>query len=71
MDKKLYINPPLVNRVYDWKNGPQPKTRRELDKFFKSAPIEKVKRQICEMVTRCIHWHLIKCGIHRSVYVII
>ncbi len=52
MDKKLYINPPLVNRVYDWKNGPQPKTRAQLDKFFKSAPIVKVKEQICEMGRR-------------------
>ena len=52
MDKKLYINPPLVNRVYDWKNGPQPKTRAALDKFFKSAPIQKVKEQICEMGRR-------------------
>ena len=52
MDKKLYINPPLVNRAYDWKNGPQPKTRKELDKFFASAPIRAVKRQICEMGRR-------------------
>ena len=52
MDKKLYINPPLVNRVYDWKKGPQPKTRAELDKFFKSSAINKVKDQICEMGRR-------------------
>ena len=52
MDKKLYINPPLVNRAYDWKGGPQPKTRKELDKFFASAPIRKVKQQICEMGRR-------------------
>ena len=52
MDKKLYINPPLVNRAYDWKNGPQPKTRKELDRFFRSAPIERVKEQICEMGRR-------------------
>lgn len=52
MDKKLYINPPLVNRAYDWKNGPQPKTRAQLDKFFKSAPIRKVKQQMCEMGRR-------------------
>ena len=50
MDKKLYINPPLVNRVYDWKNGPQPKTRAALDKFFKSAPIQKVKEQILSLI---------------------
>jgi len=43
MDKKLYINPPLVNRVYDWKKGPQPQTRKELDKFFNSPAIRKVK----------------------------
>ena len=42
MDKKLYINPPLVDRAYDWKNGPQPKTRRELDKFLDSPAINRV-----------------------------
>ncbi|MBR0196955.1 MAG: class II aldolase/adducin family protein [Kiritimatiellae bacterium] len=52
MNAKLYINPPLVNRAYDWKNGPQPKTRKELDKFFNSAPIVRVKEQICEMGRR-------------------
>jgi len=52
MDKKLYINPPLVNRAYDWKKGPQPKTRKELDKFFNSPAINKVKDQICEMGRR-------------------
>ena len=52
MDKKLYINPPLVERAYDWKNGPQPKTRKELDKFFNSPAINKVKDQICEMGRR-------------------
>ena len=52
MDKKLYINPPLVERFYDWKNGPQPKTRKELDKFFNSPAINKVKDQICEMGRR-------------------
>ena len=34
MDKKLYIKPPLVDRSYDWRSGPQPKTRRALDAFF-------------------------------------
>ena len=52
MNSKLYINPPLVERAYDWKNGPQPQTRKELDKFFTSAPIRAVKRQICEMGRR-------------------
>ena len=52
MDSKLYINPPLVERAYDWKNGPQPKTRKELDKFFNSPAINKVKDQICEMGRR-------------------
>ena len=52
MDEKLYIHPPLVERAYDWKNGPQPKTRRELDRFFASAPVVKVKDQICEMGRR-------------------
>ena len=52
MDKKLYINPPLVDRVYDWKKGPQPKTRKALDAFFKSAKIRAVKAQICEMGRR-------------------
>ena len=52
MDKKLYINPPLVNRVYDWKKGPQPKTRNELDRFFNSPAINAVKDQICEMGRR-------------------
>ena len=49
MDKKLYINPPLINRAYDWKKGPQPKTRRELDKFFVSPAIRKIKQQMCEI----------------------
>ena len=52
MDKKLYINPPLVNRAYDWRNGPQPKTRAALDKFFVSPAIRAVKRQMCEMGRR-------------------
>ncbi|MBR4523153.1 MAG: class II aldolase/adducin family protein [Kiritimatiellae bacterium] len=52
MDKKLYIHPPLVSRSYDWEGGPQPKTRKELDKFFVSPAIEKVKSQICEMGRR-------------------
>lgn len=52
MDKKLYINPPLVNRAYDWKKGPQPKTRKELDRFFNSPTINRVKDQICEMGRR-------------------
>ena len=30
MDSKLYINPPLVKRAYDWRKGPQPKTRAAL-----------------------------------------
>ena len=52
MDEKLYINPPLVDRAYDWKNGPQPKTRVALDKFFNSPAINRVKDQICEMGRR-------------------
>lgn len=52
MDSKLYINPPLVNRAYDWRNGPQPRTRAELDAFFASDAIRAVKRQICEMGRR-------------------
>ena len=52
MDKRLYINPPLVNRAYDWRKGPQPKTRKEIDAFFKSPAIRKVKQQICEMGRR-------------------
>lgn len=52
MDKKLYINPPLVNRAYDWRRGPQPKTRKELDKFFNSPAIRKVKKAMCEMGRR-------------------
>ncbi len=52
MDSTLYINPPLVDRAYDWKNGPQPKTREELDAFFASPEIAKVKEQICEMGRR-------------------
>ncbi len=52
MDKSLYVNPPLVNRAYDWKNGPQPQTRAELDEFFASPAIVKVKEQICEMGRR-------------------
>ena len=46
MDKKLYINPPLVKRAYDWKKGPQPKTRKELEKFFNSPAINRVKDQM-------------------------
>ena len=52
MDKKLYINPPLVKRAYDWKKGPQPKTRKELERFFNSPAINRVKDQICEMGRR-------------------
>ena len=52
MNKELYVNPPLVNRAYDWKGGPQPQTRRELDEFFESAPIRAVKEQICEIGRR-------------------
>ena len=52
MDSSLYINPPLVGRAYDWRRGPQPKTRKALDKFFDSAPINAVKDQICEMGRR-------------------
>lgn len=52
MDKKLYINPPLVSRAYDWRKGPQPKTRAALDKFFNSPKIRAVKQQICEMGRR-------------------
>ena len=52
MDSKLYIDPPLVNRAYDWRNGPQPKTRRALDAFFRSAAIRRVKREMCEMGRR-------------------
>ena len=52
MDKSLYVNPPLVDRAYDWRKGPQPRTRRALDRFFDSAPIRRVKDQICEMGRR-------------------
>jgi len=52
MNEKLYIHPPLVDRVYDWRKGPQPKTRKELDRFFKSASVTKVKEQMCEMGRR-------------------
>ena len=52
MNKKLYVNPPLVNRAYDWEHGPQPKTRKQLDAFFVSPEITKVKEQICEMGRR-------------------
>lgn len=52
MNEELYINPPLVNRAYDWKGGPQPKTREELDEFFVSEPITRVKEQMCEMGRR-------------------
>ena len=48
MDSKLYINPPLVDRAYHWEGKKQPRTRKELDTFFKSAAIRKVKQQICE-----------------------
>ena len=37
MDSKLYINPPLVDRAYHWEGKRQPRTRKDLDAFFKSA----------------------------------
>ena len=52
MDKSLYINPPLVNRAYAWRGKKAPKTRKELDAFFKSPAIRAVKRQICDMGRR-------------------
>ena len=52
MDSKLYINPPLVDRAYHWEGKKQPRTRKELDAFFKSAAIRKVKQDICEMGRR-------------------
>ena len=52
MNSKLYIHPPLVNRVYDWKRGPQPRTRAQLDAFFDSPAVNAVKDQICEMGRR-------------------
>ncbi len=52
MNEKLYINPPLVSRGYDWTKGRQPKTRRELDAFFRSPAINAVKDAICEMGRR-------------------
>lgn len=52
MDKKLYINPPLPERAYDWRNAPCPKTRKELDEFFVSPAINAVKDKICEMGRR-------------------
>jgi L-fuculose-phosphate aldolase len=52
MDPKLYISPPLPERAYDWENGPQPRTRRALDAFFRSPEIRRVKRAICEMGRR-------------------
>ena len=52
MDPKLYISPPLPDRAYDWRRGPQPGTRRGLDAFFRSPEIRRVKRAICEMGRR-------------------
>ena len=52
MDSKLYIKPPHVVRAYDWRNGPQPKTRKALDKFFNSPAINKIKDDIVEMGRR-------------------
>ena len=52
MDKKLYINPPLVERAYDWKNGPQPKTRKELDKFSRVCHFDLAKRRFQPMAMR-------------------
>ena len=52
MDSRLYINPPLVDRAYHWEGKKQPRTRKELDAFFKSAAIRKVKQDICEMGRR-------------------
>ena len=51
MDKSLYIKPPLVNRHFDWR-GHRPETRAELDAFFTSPEIVKVKEQMVEMGRR-------------------
>ncbi|MBR1870528.1 MAG: class II aldolase/adducin family protein [Kiritimatiellae bacterium] len=51
MDKSLYIKPPLVDRHFDW-TGINPVTREDIDKFFTSAPIVRVKEQMVEMGKR-------------------
>ena len=50
-NKSLYIKPPLVNRVFDWKRH-NPKTRKAIDAFFASEEVCTVKRQIVEMGRR-------------------
>lgn len=50
-NKSLYIKPPLVNRVFDWKRH-NPKTRKAIDAFFASEEVCAVKRQIVEMGRR-------------------
>lgn len=51
MDKSLYVKPPLVNRAFDW-HGIVLNTRSEIDAFFISEEITKVKRQMVEMGRR-------------------
>jgi L-fuculose-phosphate aldolase len=50
-NKSLYIKPPLVNRVFDWKRH-NPKTRKAIDAFFASEEVCAVKRQIVEIGRR-------------------
>ena len=48
----MYIHPEPVKRGYDWRKGAKPRTRAALDRFFESAPIRAVKRDICQMGRR-------------------
>ncbi len=50
-DKSLYINPPIVNRSFDWTRH-DPKTREEIDAFFISDEVTIVKRRIVEIGRR-------------------
>lgn len=49
--KSLYIHPPLVNRVFDWRKH-NPTTRNDIDAFFMSEQVRAVKLQMVEMGRR-------------------
>lgn len=51
IDKSLYIKPPRKSRVFDWKRQ-NPQTREEIDSFFSSAELARVKEQIVQMGRR-------------------
>jgi len=44
--------PIVPDYEYHWKKGQDPKSPQEIQAFFHSAPIEKLKKQICDMGRR-------------------